>query len=227
DRMSPSPTSTSTRDEAGASATAHPAHPRSPGPPHASAIPQAAPSLAQASAAAGGAFADGPDDASLRKAAILLVSLEQPQASMLLARLDRAAVEAVTLEIARLERVDPDEQHAVLEEFYGLGLRRLRFVFEDLVKMDDKDIREAYHDEDAATWALALAGAARPVRVKVLGALAASSAESLRAGLSQLGPFRLSDAEAAQADVAERLRRLHDHGRITLPDPNGQEEILV
>lgn len=163
----------------------------------------------------------------LRKAAILLVSLEQPLASQLLAQLDRSAVEAVTLEIARLERVAPAEQQAVLEEFYGLGLRRLRFVFEDLVKMDDTDIREAYHDEDAASWALALAGAARPVRDKVFGAVSAVSAETLRRTLTQLGPFRLSDAEASQADVAERLRRLHDHGRITLPDPNGQEEILV
>lgn len=165
--------------------------------------------------------------ASLRKAAILLVSLEQPLASQLLAHLDRAAVEAVTLEIARLERIAPAEQQAVLEEFYGLGLRRLRFVFEDLVKMDDKDIGEAYHEEDAAVWALALAGAARPVRDKVLEALPAESAESLRHQLDLLGPFRLSDAEIAQAEIAERLRSLHDHGRITLPDPNGQEEILV
>jgi flagellar motor switch protein FliG len=168
-----------------------------------------------------------PETTSLRKAAILLVSLEQPLASQLLAQLDRQAVEAVTLEIARLERVDLDEQHAVLEEFYGLGLRRLRFVFEDLVKMDDTDIREAYHDEDAASWALALAGAARPVRAKVFAALPAASAGKLGLQLTQLGPFRLSDAEAAQAEVAERLRRLHDHGQITLPDPNGQEEILV
>jgi flagellar motor switch protein FliG len=163
----------------------------------------------------------------MRKAAILLVSLEQPLASQLLAHLDRAAVEAVTLEIARLERVAPAEQLAVLEEFYGLGLRRLRFVFEDLVKMDDTDIREAYHEEDAAVWALALAGAARPVRAKVLGALTAETADALRDALDRLGPFRLSDAEAAQADIAERLRLLHDHGRITLPDPNSQEEILV
>lgn len=163
----------------------------------------------------------------LRKAAILLVSLEQPLASQLLAQLDRSAVEAVTLEIARLERIAPAEQHSVLEEFYGLGLRRLRFVFEDVVKMDDRDIREAYHEEDAATWALALAGAARPVCARVLEALSASSADSLRKALGQLGPFRLDDAEAAQADVTERLRRLHDHGRLTLPDPNGQEAILV
>jgi flagellar motor switch protein FliG len=167
------------------------------------------------------------DTTPLRKAAILLVSLEQPLASQLLAQLDRAAVEAVTLEIARLDRIDPAEQQSVLEEFYGLGLRRLRFVFDDLARMDDRDIKEAYFDEDAASWALALAGAARPVRAKVLGALPAGSAEGLKRRLVRLGPFRLDDAEAAQADVAERLRRLHDHGRLTLPDPNGQEAILV
>lgn len=180
-----------------------------------------------ASAARDGDNAFVGEVSSLRKAAILLVSLEQPLASQLLAQLDRAAVEAVTLEIARLERVAPEEQKAVLEEFYGLGLRRLRFVFEDLLKMDDTDIREAYHDEDAAAWALALAGSARSVRVKVLDALTASSAETLEEQLTRVGPFRLSDAEAAQTDIAERLRRLHDQGRITLPDPNGQEEILV
>ena len=174
-----------------------------------------------------GAAAAAETTTPLRKAAILLVSLEQPLASQLLAQLDRAAVEAVTLEIARLDRIDPVEQQSVLEEFYGLGLRRLRFVFDDLARMDDRDIEEAYYDEDSASWAMALAGAARPVRAKVLGALPVASAEALRQHLSALGPFRLDDAEAAQAEVAQRLRRLHDHGRLTLPDPNGQEAILV
>lgn len=175
----------------------------------------------------GGGHGPASESTPLRKAAILLVSLEQPLASQLLAQLDRSAVEAVTLEIARLERVAPAEQQAVLEEFYGLGLRRLSFVFEDLVKMDDRDIREAYYDEDAAAWALALAGAARPVRARVLRALAAASAGALAQALERLGPFRLDEAEAAQQEIAERLRRLHDHGRLTLPDPNGQEALLV
>jgi flagellar motor switch protein FliG len=163
----------------------------------------------------------------LRKAAILVVSLEQPLASQLLAQLDRPAVEAVTLEIARLERVAPDEQQAVLEEFYELGLRRLRFVFDDLVRMADREIREAFDEEDVAAWAVALAGAARHVRARVLRALQGSAAEALRSALARLGPFRLDDAETAQADLAERLRRLHDRGRLNLPDPNAQEEILV
>jgi flagellar motor switch protein FliG len=163
----------------------------------------------------------------LRKAAIVLVSLEQSLASQLLAQLDRASVEAVTWEIARLDRIDPAEQEIVLDEFLGLGIRRLCFVFDDMLRMDDHDVREGYHHEDLATWALALAGAAPPVRAKVLGALDPASASSLRRFLESMGPFRLSDAEAAQAELAEQFRRLYDRGRIGLPDPSGREEVLV
>ncbi len=163
----------------------------------------------------------------LRKAAIVLVSLEQSLASQLLSHLDRSAVEMVTWEIARLERVDPAEREAVLEEFYDLGLRRLCFVFEDLVQMHDADIRAAFHDEDLTTWALALAGAAATVRAKVLGALPAAAAGALTQRLDHLGPFRLSESEAAQLEIAERLRRLSDCGRIRLPEPNSREEVIV
>jgi flagellar motor switch protein FliG len=163
----------------------------------------------------------------VRKAAIVLVSLEQSLASQILANLDRSSVEAVTWEIARLDRIDPAEQAAVLDEFLGLGLRRLCFVFEDLLRMDDRDIRDAFHVEDIATWALALAGAAPPVRARVLGALEAESARALRRNLEGLGPFRLSDAEAAQSELADRFRLLYDQGAISLPEPSGREEVLV
>ena len=165
--------------------------------------------------------------APLRKAAIVLVSLEQSLASQLLAQLDRSSVEAVTWEIARLDRIDPAEQAAVLEEFLGLGLRRLCFGFDDLLKLPEQDIRGAFHDEDIATWALALAGAAPPVRAKVFRALDAAAAAALRRFLEGLGPFRLSDAEVAQAEISDRFRRLHDRGSISLPDPSGREEVLV
>jgi len=163
----------------------------------------------------------------VRKAAIVLISLEQSLASQLLSHLDRSAVEAVTWEIARLERVEPADRAAVLEEFYGLGLRRLCFVFDDLIKMADADIRSGFHDEDLVTWALALAGAAAPLRAKVQAALSRAMASRLGQALDRLGPFRLSDSEAAQLDIAERLRRLYDHGRISLPEPSGRDEVLV
>jgi flagellar motor switch protein FliG len=163
----------------------------------------------------------------IRKAAIVLVSLEQSLASQLIARLDRSSVEAVTWEIARLERIDPAEQAAVLDEFLGLGIRRLCFVFDDLLRMRDDELRRAYHAGDHAVWALALAGAAPPVRTRVLGALDVNSAAELRQSLEALGPFRLSEAEAAQAEIAERFRRLHDQGEVSLPEPSGSDELLV
>jgi flagellar motor switch protein FliG len=163
----------------------------------------------------------------VRKAAIVLVSLDQSLASQLLSHLDRPAVEAVTWEIARLERVDPADRAAVLEEFYALGLRRLCFVFDDLVNMADADLRSAFHDEDLETWSLALAGAAAPVRAKVLAALSSAAAIRLRHHLDRRGPFRLSDSEAAQIEITERLRWLYDRGRISLPEPSGRDEVLV
>lgn len=163
----------------------------------------------------------------LRKAALLVVSLDENHAAQLLAQLDRAAVEAVTLEMARLDSIEPADQRAVLEEFLALGLRRRRFLFDDIVRLADRDIRAAFDDEDAATWTLALAGAPRSLQKKVLAALRADTARDLERRLTLLGPFRLDDAESAQADLAERLKRLHDLGEISLPDPEANDDIIV
>ncbi len=171
-----------------------------------------------------------PDEAAispLRKAAIVLISLEQSAASSLLSHLDRAAVEAVTWEIARIDRIDPDEQEMVLEEFFGLGLRRHYFGFEDLLRMNDEEIRRAYHAGDARTWALTLASASPNLRSKILDALQPAAAFSLRQTLQDLGPFRLAEAEAAQAEIAERFRELSDQGSIVLPEPSGGDELLA
>lgn len=163
----------------------------------------------------------------VRKAAILLVSLEQSLASQLMSNLDRSSAEVVSREISRLENVDPAERVTVLEEYYGLGLRRLCFGFDDLVKMSDRDIRVSLDLVDIETWSLALAGAAAPARAKVLGALPPSAADRLQSHLNQLGPFRLSESEAAQLEIAERIRGLYDRGRVSLPEPSGRDEFLI
>ena len=53
----------------------------------------------------------------LRKAAILLMSLPQPEAAQLLAKLDHRQVEAVSIEIAKLGSVAGDEQAQVIQDF--------------------------------------------------------------------------------------------------------------
>ncbi len=61
----------------------------------------------------------------------------------------------------------------------------------------------------------------------MISALSSAASERLRQCLEQLGPFRLSDSEAAQHEIAEKLRRLYDRGRISLPESMGSEEVLV
>lgn len=57
----------------------------------------------------------------VRKAAVLLMSLPSREASMILRNLRRSEVDAITLEIANLKRVDRETQEAVITEFYQLS----------------------------------------------------------------------------------------------------------
>src|SRR5579871_3006562 len=60
----------------------------------------------------------------LRKAAIVLLSLDKPLAAEVLSQLGKEQVEAVTLEIARLDDVTKEQQEEVIDEFYNLGIAR-------------------------------------------------------------------------------------------------------
>ena len=53
----------------------------------------------------------------VRKAAVFLLSLDKPVAAKVLAKMEPDMVEAVTVEIAKLDQVDPDDQSAVFDEF--------------------------------------------------------------------------------------------------------------
>ena len=60
----------------------------------------------------------------LRKAAILMVTLDTDTASAIMSHLDPESVEKLTLSIARLEKVNADEQDAVIQEFLAVGVAR-------------------------------------------------------------------------------------------------------
>ena len=61
----------------------------------------------------------------IRKAAVVLLSLDKALAAEVMSQLRKEEVEALTMEIARLDDVTKEEQDGAIEEFYDLGLRRL------------------------------------------------------------------------------------------------------
>ena len=61
----------------------------------------------------------------VRKAAILLLTLEKPIAAEVLSQLPKQLVEAVTLEIAKIDDITKDQVEAVLREFRGMARERV------------------------------------------------------------------------------------------------------
>jgi flagellar motor switch protein FliG len=60
----------------------------------------------------------------LRKSAIVLLSLDKPLAAEVMSQLRKEEVEALTLEIAKLQEVTKEEQDTAIDEFYNLGMAR-------------------------------------------------------------------------------------------------------
>jgi flagellar motor switch protein FliG len=95
-------------------------------------------------------------------------------------------------------------------------IRRLMFVFDDLMKLDDKSIQALLKEVENAQWALALKGASEELRTKIMGNLSQRAAAMLQEEIQYLGPVRVSDVEAAQQAIVDTVRRLEDSGEIVV-----------
>ena len=60
----------------------------------------------------------------VHKAAVLLVSMEEDLAAIILSKLEKEQVELVTREIARLKSISQAERDTIIEEFYHVALAR-------------------------------------------------------------------------------------------------------
>ena len=119
-----------------------------------------------------------------------------------------------------LEHLDRDDADLADE------IRRLMFVFEDLLKLDDKAIQALLKEVDNAKWAVALKGAGEDLTNKVLGNLSQRAADMLREEMEYLGPVKVSDVEAAQGDVVDVVRRLEDAGEIEVGSGSEEERYV-
>jgi len=95
-------------------------------------------------------------------------------------------------------------------------VRRLMFVFEDLVAINDSGIRELLKEVRNEELTLALKTASEELKNKVFKNLSQRAVQMLEEELSIMGPVRLSDVEAAQQNILNVARRLEKEGKIML-----------
>ncbi len=116
-----------------------------------------------------------------------------------------------------IEKEDPD----LVED-----IRRLMFVFEDILKVNDKGIQAVLKEVDNEELCLALKTASDDLKEKIFTNMSARASELIKEDMEYMGPVRLSDVEAAQQRIVDIVRRLEEAGEIIISG-RGESDIIV
>lgn len=128
---------------------------------------------------------------------------------------DRATEKSI---MEGIEAEDPD----LVEQ-----IRRLMFVFEDIIHVDDKGIQAVLKEVDNDELTLALKTASETLKDKIFSNMSARAGELIKEDMQYMGPVRLSDVEAAQQRIVDIVRRLEDAGEIIISGRGGEKDLVV
>jgi flagellar motor switch protein FliG len=117
-----------------------------------------------------------------------------------------------------LEAEDPD----LVEQ-----IRRLMFVFEDILLVNDKGIQSVLKEIDNEVLSLALKTASEELKQKIFKNMSERAAQLIQEDMQYMGPVRVSDVEAAQQKIVDVVRRLEDSGEIIIAGRGGEKEMVV
>jgi flagellar motor switch protein FliG len=96
------------------------------------------------------------------------------------------------------------------------AIRALMFVFDDLVKVDDRGLQELMKEISKDDLPLALRGANPEVKDKFFKNMSSRAADMLKEDMEAKGPVRVSDIEKAQQNILKVCRKLEEEGRIVI-----------
>ncbi len=105
-------------------------------------------------------------------------------------------------------------------------IKKLMFVFEDIVMIDNRSVQRVLREVESQDLALALKGASPEVSEKIFTNMSTRAADMLREDIEFMGPVRLRDVEEAQQRVVNIIRRLEDTGEIVVARGGGDEVIV-
>ena len=128
---------------------------------------------------------------------------------------DRATEKGI---LEALESEDPD----LVEQ-----IRRLMFVFEDILLVNDKGIQAVLKEVDNDELALALKTASPELKEKIFKNMSERAAQLIKEDMEYMGPVRVSDVEGAQQKIVDVVRRLEDAGEIIISGRGGEKELIV
>jgi flagellar motor switch protein FliG len=111
------------------------------------------------------------------------------------------------------------------DEELAAEVRRLLFVFEDIVKLDDRSIQLVLREADQKDLALALRGVNDDVKERILSNMSERGATMLVEEMAYMPPQRKRVVEDAQGRIVAIVRKLEEAGALVLS--RGEEDAVV
>lgn len=99
------------------------------------------------------------------------------------------------------------------------------FVFDNLVKSDERSLQTLLRSVETEQLVLALKGADEVLRDKLLGCMSTRAAANVRDEMEAMGPVRLTEVQEAQKQIIAVARRLSDEGTIVLAGRGGEQMV--
>lgn len=127
----------------------------------------------------------------------------QPIADMLNI-MDKASEQNI---MSKVEEKDPQ----LAEE-----IRKLMFVFEDIVYIDDRGMQTLLKDVPNDKLVMALKNAPEEIKAKIFKNISKRASDLLKEDLENMGPVKVSDVEKAQQEIITVAKRLEAEGKIMI-----------
>jgi len=120
--------------------------------------------------------------------------------------------------LENLEEDDPD----MVEQ-----IRRLMFVFEDVILVNDRGIQSILKEIEQDDLALALKSASTELQEKIFKNMSERAASMVKENMEYMGPVRVADVEAAQQKIVDVVRRLEESGDVIIQGRGGDDDVIV
>ena len=139
----------------------------------------------------------------------------------------RVSVGGVNMAAKILNRIDTTRVEAILQQIgtvdadLAQAIQNNMFVFEDLMRIDDRNFQMLLRSIDQKLLASALKGADPKLLEKVMTNLSQRSAEMLKEEVAARGPMRVSEIDEAKREIVATAQRLEREGTIMLPTDAG------
>jgi flagellar motor switch protein FliG len=105
-------------------------------------------------------------------------------------------------------------------------IKTLMFTFDDLIKLDPGSAQTLMRHIEKDKLAVALKGAAEPVRQFFLSNMSTRAAKMLLDDMGAMGPVRLRDVDEAQVLLVNLAKDLAGKGEIVISKTRGEEELI-